>query len=84
MSIFLRRLFLIGLGFPSLLGFFSVSYKDCGYSYQNIVADRFSLIRKNQEQLSAAMWYLFAALVIWGLVVAAILRRKKNDGDRAG
>ncbi len=84
LPIILKRLFFIGILFPALMGFFSVSYRDCKGSYKSIIADKTYLIAKNQAQLSAATWYLVFALVIWSLVVALILMIGKKKTDHAG
>ena len=78
LPIILKRWFFIGILFPALMGFFSVSYRDCKGSYKNIITDKTYLVFKNQAQLSAATWYLVFALVIWSLVVALILLMKKK------
>jgi len=84
LPIILKKLFFIGILFPALMGFFSVSYRDCKGSYKSIIADKTYLIIKNQAQLSAATWYLVFALVIWSFVVALILMiRKKKTGHAA-
>ena len=80
----LNSLFLPGLLLPALVGFLSVSFRGCGQSYSDIIADRSYLIAKNQEQLSGALWYIAAALIVWGFVVVGVLNiikqhKKRND-----
>jgi len=84
LPIILKRMFFIGILFPALIGFFSVSYRDCKGSYKSIIADKAYLVQKNQAQLSASTLYLVIALVIWCLVVALILMIQKKKPDHAG
>lgn len=70
----LKRLFLCGLLFPALLGFLSVSYKGCGKSYADVVASRTYLVAKNQEQISAILFYIVVAVLFWNLIALLILR----------
>lgn len=76
----LRRLFPFGLVLPALAGFLSVSYQGCGGpSYEQIVADRAFMVAKNQEQLSAGMDWVAAAVLVWAIVATVCLlavRRK--------
>lgn len=59
----LRRLFLVGIIVPALLGFFSVSFRSCDKeTYEAIVGDRSYVMAKNQEQLGDALSYIAVAL----------------------
>ena len=75
----LKRLFPCGLIFPALLGFLSVSYQGCGKSYADIVASRGYLVAKNQEQLSAILFYVVVAILFWNLIALLILRSVQKD-----
>jgi hypothetical protein len=70
----LRKSFFIGIIFPALLGFLSVSFRSCGRStYKEIVRDLDYLISKNQEQLSASLSHLFFAICAWCVIVFFVL-----------
>jgi hypothetical protein len=75
----LKRLFPIGLVFPALLGYVSVSYQSCGQpTYEQIVKDRGFLIAKNQEQISSIFFYILSAVLFWDLIAVLMLRYKQN------
>jgi hypothetical protein len=83
----LRNLFFPWLLLPALLGFFSVSFRGCGKSYDGIIAERSYLIAINQEQLAAIFSHLAVALMGWGLVVLAVLiviKRRQKGFDKKG
>ena len=66
-----RKVFLLGLVFPALAGFFSVTFRSCSkHTYEAIIADRSYLIIKNQEQLGTSMLYICIALLVWGLILS--------------
>jgi hypothetical protein len=69
--------------FPALLGFLSVSYQGCNKSYADIVASREYLVARNQEQLSAILFYIVVAVLFWNLIALLILRsaQKGKDGS---
>lgn len=71
----LKRLFPVTKILAALLGFLSVSYYgSCpGRSYVAIVSDRPYILARNQEQISTALLYLAAAVLLWGLVLTVIL-----------
>ena len=75
----LKRLFPCGLLFPALLGFLSVSYQGCGKSYADIVASRGYLLLKNQEQISAILFYVVVAVLFWNLIALLILRSARHS-----
>jgi hypothetical protein len=80
----LRRLFLIGIIVPALFGFFSVTFRSCGKeTYEAIIADQAYVVAKNQEQLSAALFYIAIALLVWGLIISVgfVLLGKKEERD---
>ncbi len=82
-ALLLRKIFLIGIVFPALLGFFSVSFKSCSVdSYEKIIEERSYLIQKNQEQTAASLKYITLALFVWMImtfgVVIVIKQSNKN------
>lgn len=83
LSVILRRLFFIGIIFPALGGFFSVSFRNCSETYIQIIADRSYLVAKNQEQLSTSLSYIVIALLTWGLIIlgAFIINKKQKIGE---
>jgi hypothetical protein len=79
----LKRLFPLGLLFPALLGFISVSYQSCGRNtYEKIIHSRSYLIEKSQEQISSALLSIVVAILFWDVVVLLMLKygqtRKKG------
>ena len=79
LSIILRRLFLIGIILPALVGFFSVSFRSCSKeTYVQIIADRSYLVAKNQEQLSTSLSHIVIALLLWGLIILGAFIINKN------
>ena len=78
----LKRLLPCGLVFPALLGFLSVSYDGCGKSYADIVANREFLVAKNQEQLSAILFYVVLAVLFWNLIALLILRSARPESAK--
>lgn len=80
MSRILKRLFLIGIVFPALFGFLSVTFYSCSKdTYAKIIADRNYLIEKNKEEFSTSTSYIIVALFVWGVMVggAIYLSRKR-------
>lgn len=78
-SVVLKRLFLIGIIFPAMAGFFSVSFRSCSkQTYAKIIAERSYLIAKHQEQFSTALTYIVLALLVWGILVAGALMMKNG------
>ena len=78
----LKRLFPCGLLFPALLGFLSVSYRGCNESYENIIAHRELLVAKNQEQISAILFYIVVAVLFWNLIALLILRSARPESAK--
>jgi len=78
----LKRLFLIGILFPALFGFFSVTFRSCSKdTYEEIIADRDYLIERNKEQLSTSANHIVAALFVWGVIAGSAVylsRSRKN------
>jgi hypothetical protein len=75
----LKRLFPLGLLFPALLGFVSVSYWSCDRtSYEEIVQSRAYLVQKNQEQISSVLLSILAAVLIWDAVIVLVLKYAQN------
>ena len=55
----------------ALAAFLSVSYRGCDERpYDRIVADRGFMISKNLEQVSAALSWVVAGVVAWGVIMA--------------
>lgn len=70
----LKRLFPIGLLFPALLGFISVSYRGCpAKEYDEIIADRSYLTGKSQEQIGASLIHVAWAILAWCALIAILL-----------
>ena len=78
----LKRLFPIGLLFPALLGFVSVSYKSCGrQTYAKIVESRSYLVQKNQEQISSTLLSIAVAVLIWDAVVLLLTKLAQRESN---
>jgi hypothetical protein len=79
----LKKLFPLGLIFPGLLGFISVSYSSCNHdTYEKIVQNREYLAEKNQEQLSSILFSLLIAILVWNLVLTLVQKYAQNNGKR--
>jgi len=79
LPLILKRLLPCGLLFPSLLGFFSVSYRGCNRTnYEEIVQSRTYLVEKNQEQISSVLLSIIIAVLFWDVVVLLILKYAQN------
>jgi len=79
LSIILKKLFFIGILFPAMAGFFSVSFRSCSkQTYAKIIAERSYLIAKNQEQLSTSLTYIVIALLVWGIIVMGALMASRH------
>jgi hypothetical protein len=75
----LKKLFFLGIVFPAMAGFFSVSFRSCSkQTYAKIIAERSYLIAKNQEQLSTSLTYIVIALMAWGIVLLSALMVGEN------
>jgi hypothetical protein len=80
----LSRLFPVGMVFPALLGFVSVSYRGCKrQEYEKIVADRFYLVSKSQEQISASLIHVVWAVFAWCALIAILVAMKRRSDQRA-
>ena len=78
----LKRLFPIGLVFPALLGFVSVSYQSCNRkTYAQIVESRRYLIQKNQEQISSTLLSIVVAILVWNVVILLLTRLGQRRSD---
>jgi hypothetical protein len=79
----LKRLFPVGLLFPALFGFVSISYQSCGrHTYAEIVENRSYLIEKNQEQISSTLLSIVIAVLVWDAVILLVTklgRRRSNS-----
>lgn len=72
----------------ALAAFLSVSYRGCDERpYDRIVADRGFMISKNQEQVSAALSWVVAGVVAWGVIMVfgllAIRRERTQTKSRS-
>jgi len=75
----LKKLFPCGLIFPALLGFLSVSYESCDRTtYKEIVEYRTYLVAKNHEQISAVLFCIVVAVLLWNLIALLILRSSQQ------
>jgi hypothetical protein len=75
----MKRLLPCGFVFPAMLGFVSVSYRDCTTTtYSQVVESRGYLIEKNQEQIFSILFYILVAVLFWDLVVFLVLRYAQN------
>ena len=79
----LKRLFPVGMLFPALLGFVSVSYQSCDrQTYAKIVENRSYLVEKNQEQISSILVSIVIAVLVWDvfiLLLTKIAQRMHNS-----
>jgi|SRR5579859_112638 len=76
----LKRLFPIGLLFPALLGFISVSYRGCPEKkYDEIVADRSYVVAKSQEQVGASLVHVVWAILAWCTLIAILMAVKRRS-----
>ena len=83
LTLTLKRLFPLGLVFPSLLGFASVSYHSCSRdSYELIVESRQYLVAKNQEQISSALLAILIAVLFWNFVLILVLKSMQHSRKR--
>ena len=78
----LKRLFPIGLLFPALLGFVSVSYQSCDrQTYAKIVESRSYLVQKNQEQISSTLLSIVVAVVVWDVVILLLTKLAQRESN---
>jgi uncharacterized membrane protein len=78
----LKRLFPIGLLFPALLGFVSVSYQSCDrQTYAKIVESRSYLVQKNQEQISSTLLSIGVAVLVWDVVILLLAKLAQRDSN---
>jgi hypothetical protein len=76
----LKALFPLGLLFPALLGFVSVSYHSCArHTYAQIVETRSYLVEKNREQISTTLLSIVVAVLVWD-AVAILLAKLAQRG----
>jgi hypothetical protein len=86
MARILKRLFLIGIVFPALFGFLSVSFYSCSKdTYSEIIDDRGYLIEKNREEMTTTTKYIITALFVWSFIIGGTiyLSRKKEKSEAA-
>jgi hypothetical protein len=77
-----KRLFPIGLLFPALLGFVSVSYQSCDrQTYAKIVESRSYLVQKNQEQISSTLLSIAVAVLVWNIVMLLVTRLSQRESN---
>ena len=78
----LKRLFPIGLLFPALLGFVSVSYQSCNrQTYAKIVESRSYLVQKNQEQISSTLLSIAVAVLVWDVVILLLTKLAQGESN---
>ena len=78
----LNRLFPIGLLFPALLGFVSVSYQSCNrQTYAKIVESRSYLVQKNQEQISSTLLSIAVAVLVWDVVILLLTKLAQGESN---
>ena len=78
----LNRLFPIGLLFPALLGFVSVSYQSCDrQTYEKIVECRDYLIEKNREQISSTLLSIVVAVLVWDAVILLLTKLAQRGSN---
>jgi len=70
----------------ALAAFLSVSYTGCDKRpYDSIVADRSYMIARNLEQISSALSWVVAGVLVWGVIILfgllAIRREHKQIGS---
>ncbi|MCK4881715.1 MAG: hypothetical protein KAR31_12535 [Candidatus Omnitrophica bacterium] len=80
----LKRVFRWGIILPALAGFFSVSFRSCSVdTYEKIICNRSYLIARNQEQISATLFYIVIALFVLSVIVLLVLVIIKKHNLRA-
>jgi len=78
----LKRLFPMGLLFPALLGFVSVSYQSCDrQTYAKIVESRSYLVQKNQEQISTILLSIVVAVLVWDVVILVLTKLARRESN---
>lgn len=78
----LKRLFPIGLLFPAVLGFASVSYQSCNrQTYAEIVQNRSYLVKKNQEQISSTLVSIVVAVLVWDAVILLLTKLAQRESN---
>jgi hypothetical protein len=78
----LKRLFPIGLLFPALLGFVSVSYQSCDrQTYAKIVESRSYLVQKNQKQISSTLLSIVVAVLVWDVVILVLTKLAQRESN---
>jgi len=78
----LKRLFPMGLLFPALLGFVSVSYQSCDRrTYAKIVESRSYLVQKNQEQISTILLSIVVAVLVWDVVILVLTKLARRESN---
>ena len=70
----LRKLFWVGILFPALAGFFSVSFYGCSKTtYADVISKLPYLVEINQEQLAASLSQIVYAIFIWSVIILLLL-----------
>lgn len=78
----LKRLLPLGLLFPSLLGFVSVSYQSCNReTYAKIVESRDYLTEKNREQISSTLLSMVVAVLVWDAVILLLTKLAQRQAN---
>jgi hypothetical protein len=79
----LKRLFPVGLVFPALMGFISVSYLSCDHeTYAKIVKSKDYLVQKNQEQVATTLFALVVAILFWDLVLVFVQKYAQKPSGK--
>ena|SRR5437764_4312044 len=82
LRVILKSLFPVGLVFPALLGFTSVSYQSCSrQTYGKIVENRSYLVEKNQEQISSTLLSISAAVLVWDAAILLLARLPQKGAN---
>jgi len=84
-SVLLRRALMVTMTAASTLGFLGYSYNEKGcINYEQVIANRNSLVNANIEQVHGAALWIIWTLAAWGVVVCIGLaaRRKKASSEK--
>jgi hypothetical protein len=75
----LVRLFPVGIIFPALMGFLTVTYIGCeADTYQKVVANRWFLEHKNAEQIAASLTHIMWAVFVWCALISILVAVKQR------
>ena len=75
----LKKLFPLGLLFPALLGFVSVSYLSCDRTnFEEVVRSRAYLVEKSQQQMSSILFSIVVAILVWDVILLFVVKHSQN------